>query len=314
MREAEWIQRYIASLVVAPGADGLRDDVALLGNAAASAIVTTDMLVEGRHFLPSDPLYSVGQKLLRVSVSDIYAKGARPAEALLSIAWPFDRPEEDFAELMAGIGDDLNQFGVALIGGDLVGTGGELVLNLVLTGTLQNGVLPRRSDARPGQSVWVSGAIGHGGRGLEASLRGGDPDAVARYRVPNLPTPQQVDAVSAYAVAAMDVSDGLLIDAQRMAEASGVAIELNIDLVPLAEPTTVIHDVLAQCTAGDDYQILLTTSPEADLEGFFRIGIVLEGRGLRLSWAGEMIPLPKTLGYVHGETENRPRRIPLRGE
>lgn len=302
MREAEWIQRYIAPLVSAPGADALRDDVALLGATAEGTIITTDMLVEGRHFLPSDPLWTVGQKLLRVSVSDIYAKGARPREALLSIAWPTGRSEADFAALLDGVGADLVRYGVNLVGGDLVSTSGDLVLNLVLTGALNNGALPRRSGARPGHSIWVSGEIGHGGLGLAAALKDGDPTKMARYRVPELPSLEQAEAVSKHASAAMDVSDGLLIDALRMAEASGVAMELQIDTVPLAKPAKEATQALAQCIAGDDYQILLTTAPEIDLVGFFRIGTVCEGQGLLLRWQEKAIPLPESLGYLHGES------------
>lgn len=302
MREAEWIQRYIAPLVSAPGADALRDDVALLGASAESIIITTDMLVEGRHFLPSDPLFTVGQKLLRVSVSDIYAKGARPREALLSIAWPVGKAEAEFAALMDGISADLVRYGVNLVGGDLVSTSGELVLNLVLTGTLKNKALPRRSGAAKGQSVWVSGEIGHGGSGLAAARSDGDPSDIARYRVPELPSLEQVEAVSKHASAAMDISDGLLIDAFRMADASKVAIELQIDTVPLAEPASDAKQALSQCIAGDDYQILLTAAPEIDLVGFFRIGTVREGQGLLLRWQDEVIPLPVSLGYLHGES------------
>ena len=86
MQESDWIQRYIVPLVTASGADALRDDVALLSTPSAM-IATMDTLVEGVHFLASDPLGTVGQKLVRVNVSDVYAKGALPHEALLSIAW-----------------------------------------------------------------------------------------------------------------------------------------------------------------------------------------------------------------------------------
>lgn len=302
MHEARWIQRYIAPLVSAPGAAALKDDVALLTSTAEDTIVTTDMLVEGRHFFSSDPLSTVGQKLLRVSVSDIYAKGALPGEALLSIAWPTERSEAEFAALMDGIGADLLRFGVKLIGGDLVSTSGDLVLNLVLTGVIKRGALPRRTGARPGYSIWISGDIGHGGLGLAAALEGGDPEALARYQVPELPSLKQVETVSNHASAAMDVSDGLLIDAARMADASGVSIELQIEAVPLAAPARSAEDALEQCAAGDDYQILMATPPDVELVGFFKIGTVIEGRGLRLSWHGEAIALPEKLGYLHGES------------
>ncbi|MGB1069508.1 MAG: AIR synthase related protein, partial [Henriciella sp.] len=101
MQEAEWIDRYIKPLVTSKGAFELTDDVAVL-TPYETTIVTMDTLVEAVHFLAADPLDTVGRKLLRVNISDIYAKGAAPGEALLSIAWPRHRDEVEFAALMAG--------------------------------------------------------------------------------------------------------------------------------------------------------------------------------------------------------------------
>ncbi len=115
MQETDWIKRYIAPLVTAAGADGLRDDVALLATDGPT-IATMDTLVEGVHFLPKDPDDTVGQKLIRVNVSDVFAKGAVPGAALLSIAWPRGRSEARFASLLQGMARDLETFGVALMG------------------------------------------------------------------------------------------------------------------------------------------------------------------------------------------------------
>ena len=159
MTESGWIRKYIAPLVSAPGADGLRDDVAVL-SARGPTIATMDTLVEGVHFLSSDPCATIAQKLIRVNASDILAKGAEPAEALLSIAWPMGRPESEFSELVTGMASDIEDFGIALIGGDLVGTDGPLTLTLTLTGVCISKGPVRRSTDQPGQEPWVNGEIG----------------------------------------------------------------------------------------------------------------------------------------------------------
>ena len=160
MSERDWIHRYIRPLVRAEGADNLRDDVAELST-FSSMIATMDTLVEGQHFLGSAHLNTVGQKLVRVNVSDIHAKGAVQKEALLSIAWQKGRGEAEFADLMAGIAIDLRAFGIDLIGGDTVSTDGPLVLTLSLTGQcLGDGPVRRAAQAPDGASLWLSGPIG----------------------------------------------------------------------------------------------------------------------------------------------------------
>ena len=226
MTEIDWIETYIAPLVHAPGAEGLRDDVALLSS-SGSTIATMDTLVEGVHFLGTDPLDTVGQKLIRVNVSDVVAKGALPSEALLSIAWPKGRGEEDFKSLMAGLQRDLETFEIALIGGDLVATDGTLTLTIAMTGACIENCLVRRSGGKPGQALWISGEIGWGGIGLEAAESGRDANAANRYRIPQILGLEVAEIVAKYAAASMDVSDGLFLDASRLAEASQCGLKLD---------------------------------------------------------------------------------------
>ena len=226
MTEIDWIETYIAPLVHAPGAEGLRDDVALLSS-SGSTIATMDTLVEGVHFLGTDPLDTVGLKLIRVNVSDVVAKGALPSEALLSIAWPKGRGEEDFKSLMAGLQRDLETFEIALIGGDLVATDGTLTLTIAMTGACIENCLVRRSGGKPGQALWISGEIGWGGIGLEAAESGRDANAANRYRIPQILGLEVAEIVAKYAAASMDVSDGLFLDASRLAEAS-----VEVDALP----------------------------------------------------------------------------------
>ena len=298
MQESQWIKTYISPLVDAPGAHGLNDDVALL-SASGPTIATMDTLVEHVHFLPDDPLDTVGQKLIRVNVSDVYAKGAVPAEALLSIAWPRGKDEGWFAALMTGIARDLKAFGVSLIGGDLVGTNGPLTLTMTLTGSCLAAQPVRRSGAKPGQSLYVEGEIGWGGLGLDAAKLNGDPQIVDRYRVPRLADARTANMVASMASASMDVSDGLLIDVSRLAAASGCGAKLALELVPLARPTEQIEEIITQCTSGDDYRILIAADTDASIQGFTKLGELTESKGLKLAYHENFVNLPSTLGFEH---------------
>ena len=131
--ESDFINR-LRSLAAHPAARGLSDDAAAFAHGGRTLVLTHDVIVENVHFLPTDPMSSVGQKLVRVNVSDIHAKAAEPLEALLSIAWPGNRTEQAFAQFMSGVQMDLDTFGVSLIGGDLVLHDGPLTLTLTLTG------------------------------------------------------------------------------------------------------------------------------------------------------------------------------------
>lgn len=298
MQEADWISRYIAPLVTASGADSLRDDVAIL-SADGVMIVNLDTLVEGTHFLGSDPLETVGRKLVRVNVSDIFAKGAVPIEALLSIAWPRGRGEGDFASLIRGLGQDLATYDINLIGGDTVGSDDALCLTLTLTGRcLGNGPV-RRGGGEKGDNLWVSGEIGWGHLGLQAARSGQNPQFAARFQVPEIGTAETAQTVADYASASMDVSDGLLMDALRLGKTSGCGVEITLDQVPLAAPSVTVEAVLAQCTGGDDYQVLITAPKGRNVPGFTQIGHLLAQPGLKLSHAGQPVNAPVTLGFEH---------------
>ncbi len=298
MQETAWLDRYIAPLVSAPGADRLRDDVALLA-APGAMIVTMDTIVAGIHFLPSDPLDSVGQKLVRVNASDILAKGAMPVEAMLSIAWPNQTPESEFATLMSGIARDLEEFGIALIGGDLVSTDGPVTLTMTLTGQCINAGPVRRSSGRAGDALWVNGEIGWGGLGLQAARDGGQEQVAQRYRVPRISSLFAAQTVADLATASMDVSDGLLIDASRLAAASSCGLEIDLGAVPLADPTQNTADIISQCTAGDDYRILLSAVMDRAVSGFTAIGKLTAEPGLRLIHHGQAVNAPSILGFEH---------------
>lgn len=298
MAETEWIKRYIVPLVTAAGADGLRDDVAILSSDGV-IIANVDTLIEGIHFLERDPIETVGQKLVRVNVSDILAKGAQPLEALLSIAWPRGWVESDFASLVRGIGRDLKHFGISLIGGDTVGTEGPLTLSLTLTGRCFGDTPVRRAGGAVGDQLWVTGEIGWGHVGLEAALSGNDRAAAKRFRVPQVADIEVAKQISLHASASMDVSDGLLIDVTRIGEASDCGVAIQLDSIPLAFPSDALETVMEQCTGGDDYQALVCVPAGVDMPGFTRIGELVGKPGLQLTHKGVAVNPPVTLGFEH---------------
>lgn len=309
MSEFEWIRKYFAPLATSEGAAGLEDDVAALSELDGPLAITIDTLVEGVHFLSSDPIDTVARKLVRVNVSDLLAKGARPSEALLSIAWPRGRAETDMAQFAAALGDELSIQGATLVGGDTVATDGPLVLTLTFTGVCAGDGPVRRSDAGPGDEVWVSGLIGAGGLGLAAAKSGHADQWLDHYRVPEIPPLAAADMVAEFASASMDVSDGLLADAARLAAASGLQLHIDFDRVPFAEHGGDLQQAVTMASAGDDYQILFTADPaiRPELTAFAAdegleltlIGTVSEGAGLSVTYQSGLVNLPETLGFEH---------------
>lgn len=309
MSEFDWIDRYLRPLAKSPGADGLRNDVGVLRPAGSPLIATLDTLIEGVHFLPSDPLDTVGQKLLRVNISDILCKGAVPRDALLSIAMPGAFTEDDFAMLCEGLRRDLDAWKIALIGGDTVRTQGPLSLSLTLTGTCLTESVIQRSGARESDRVYVTGKIGRGGLGLRDAQNGIESEHAAHYRVPDIPPPNTADLVAAFATASIDVSDGLLSDGGHIAHESQACIQIDLGQVPFAEPIRDAEHALEMATSGDDYQTLFT-APGSDERRLLataktlgvevtRIGVVCAGESVTLSLNGADIPTPTRTGYRH---------------
>jgi len=308
---------FIASLrglATDPAARGLLDDAAVLEVGGTRLVLTHDMIVEGVHFLPEDPPGGVAWKLVAVNLSDLAAKGARPLGALLGYSLAGDA-EWDSA-FLEGLRSALSGFGLKLLGGDTVSvhSGTPRTLGLTAVGEA-SATVPSRSGARPGDHIWVSGTIGDAGAGL-AVARGeleGAASLLERYRLPR-PRIEAGQALATLVTAIMDVSDGLLIDLSKMAEASGLAAVLELDTVPLSDAYIQARGEerearIAAVTAGDDYELLFCAGPSeapailtlSDAIGLplSRIGYAAEGRGLRLSDRDGQVPLPERLGFEH---------------
>jgi len=300
----------VRGLATHSAARGLLDDAAVLEVGGVTLVLTHDMLAEGVHFLPDDSPGDVAWKLVAVNLSDLAAKGARPVGVLLGYSLGDEAWDRAFAE---GLGTALRGFGIPLLGGDTVKA--PRVLGLTAIGEA-SGPVPSRSGARPGDHLGVSGTIGDAGAGLRM-LRGElgrDESLIERYRNPR-PRLEAGQGLAPFVSAMMDVSDGLLIDAARMALASGVSIEIDLALVPMSDARRRMLGGdraarLAAATAGDDYELLFAADPGDSVAildlaeriglSFNRIGEIVAGKGLRLTDGGEPVPLPSHLGWEHG--------------
>ena len=278
MTEADFLAR-LRPLGHHPAARGFADDAAVLGD----LVFTHDMLVEGVHFLPDDPTEDVAWKLVAVNLSDLAAKGAVPVGVLLG--YPLSTPAWD-AAFVDGLAAVLREYDVPLLGGDTVS--GPRVLSMTAIGRAD--VAPSRSGARSGDILWVTGVIGRAGLGLA-----GDPEHLAAYRRP-VPRLAEGQVLAPMVTAMMDVSDGLLIDAQRMAAASGLRVVINLDAVP------VVGERMAAITAGDDYELLFSLPKGVDSPvKANHIGYFETGSGLELHDTTGIVTLPERLGWQHGQ-------------
>ncbi len=272
-----------------PAARGLDDDAAVIACRDETLVLTHDMLVEGVHFLPGQDPADIAWKLVAANMSDLAAKGAKPVGVLLG--YMLGAGDARFA---AGLGEALEHHGAALLGGDTVSAAGPQVLGLTALGRATHCPVPSRSGACPGDGLWITGAVGAAMLGLEA-LRSGSGDSTA-YRRPRALL-EQGQALAPHVSAMMDVSDGLLLDALRMARASGVTLAIDSAAVPLAAPEVRRAEALRW---GDDYQLLFTAAATARLPvPCFRIGAAQATAGAPLLLDGQPVSNPSGLGYQH---------------
>jgi thiamine-monophosphate kinase len=303
--EADFLRR-LKLLATDPAARGLMDDAAVLGAGAHQLVLTSDTMIEGVHFRPDDPAETVGWKLAAVNLSDLAAKGAAPFACLLNYALKGDSGWD--MAFLDGLERALAQFGMALIGGDTVSlpAGAPRMIGLTALGEVPTGQsVPSRAGARPGDRLYVSGPVGDAGVGLAvlSEVREAPEALVAAYRLPQ-PHVELGRSLAPMARAMMDVSDGLLIDARRMADASGCAVEIGY--VPLsqafeAERGASVEARLTAATAGDDYVLLVALGADvAPPEALIEVGRFRAGEGISILLDGQPVPVPDRLGYEHG--------------
>lgn len=321
--EDDFIQSIFAPLARgAAGSYGLQDDVAFVPAASKGLIITQDQIIEGTHFLADDPIEMIGRRLVRRNLSDLIAKGALPHAAFLSLAWPQSRERITMAEFARGVGDDLDQLcvGCPLMGGDTSTTSGPLVASMTMLGypSAPNGQPILRKGAKVGDVLCVVGVIGDAWLGLQARLgllsSSQYPLCSTFSLAPSPPHSDVAHVIGQYCHAALDVSDGLILDAMRMAIASGIALNLDLGLMPISEEAQAfvrarneVDALQALASGGDDYQPLVALAA-VDFADFERagqslglrvtqIGHCAAGQGVHLSYKGKPIAMPTSTGW-----------------
>jgi thiamine-monophosphate kinase len=290
-REEHFLTRMRA-LAVDPAARGLTDDAAVIAFGGETMVITHDMMVEGVHWLPGQDEADIAWKLVATNVSDLAAKGAAPIGVLLGYALG-----PDDARFALGLGEALHAFGVPLLGGDTVSAPiGGRSHGMTALGRATFCPVPGRHGTRPGDRLWITGPVGAamlGYAALRDGIAGADSSAFRRP-VPRL---NEGIALAPRVTAMMDVSDGLLIDAGRMALASGITLTIESATVPFPEslPQNLRHDAM---TWGDDYELLFTLPPNQEPPCFaFAIGQAQEFSGDSILVDGA--PPQGRLGYWH---------------
>ena len=324
VNEFDFIATYLAPLA-GPGGLSLKDDAALLKPALGKdLILTKDMMVEGVHFPKGHFGGDTAEKLLRVNLSDLAAKGAHPVGYLLSIAWPKGIEQAYFKGFAAGLRDVQEAYDFKLLGGDTTSIDGPMVVSATLIGEVPEGTMVKRSGANIGDDIWVTGTIGDAYLGLQTVLGEAlqpqpNPKALwqfeeAYYR----PEPRLLfrKSLRQYANSCADISDGFVADAGHVAKSSGVEFTIDADKIPLSshagawlsEQSKEEQAFKRLITAGDDYELVFTAAPDnaanlrkaAKIIGLrlSKVGDVQKGEGVSILSDGKIMSFDKT-GHKH---------------
>lgn len=314
LSEFDLIKTHFAPLA-GEGSFNLQDDAAHLTPTPGHAIVVTqDAIAERVHFFADDAPDLIAKKALRVNLSDLAAKGAKPKSISLALGLGESCNENWVARFASGLGEDLKLFDVGLSGGDTFKTGAGTVISITAIGEVPEGKYVSRLGASVGDEIFVTGTIGDAALGLLArqGLLKSD-ELKLRYLLPQ-PRTNFHEIVQDYASAAMDISDGLVGDLEKLCAASGVSAEIYAEQVPFSEEAKrIIADesiyLKRALTGGDDYEILLTVAPE-QVEEFLKsskdlsfrvtsIGKIIAGEGVKVfDNSGEAIEFEQT-SYIH---------------
>ena len=324
MGEFDFIAAHLAPLA-GPGGLGLKDDAAMLTPPAGKdLILTKDTMVEGVHFPRGHYGGDTAEKLLRVNLSDLAAKGATPVGYMLSITWPKGIDSKYFGGFAAGLRDVQEAYDFKLLGGDTTSIEGPMVLSATLIGEVPLGEMVARSGAKVGDDVWVTGTIGDAYLGLQTVLgKALDPQPSAEalwhfeeayYR----PEPRLLfrKTLRQYATACADISDGLVADAGHVAKASEVCFTIDADKIPLSSQAGAWLSGQADedaafktlMTSGDDYELVFTASPDNAAQirkaaksvalRVSKVGTAELGEGVSILSDGQVMHFNKT-GHTH---------------
>ena len=295
LTEASFIAS-LRALASHPAARGLADDCAVLEIGGETLILTHDMMIENVHWLAGQDPADIAWKLVAVNLSDLASKGAEPIGVLLGYSLGGDD-----LRFIEGLREALDAFDVPLLGGDTVGGGAVQAHGMTALGRATHRPVPSRSGAKAGDGVWLTGPVGGAMLGFDAVRDGQDDSANRRAFCRPLPLLAEGRTLAPLVTAMMDVSDGLLLDAARLAEASAVTLALDCAAVPLAEGVAAAGRADEALRWGDDYQLLFTLpvgiQPPVPAA---KIGEVGRPGAAPLLLDGAPPDPARPLGYLHG--------------
>ena len=285
-----------AHVVVGPG-----DDAAVVQIDGASVVSCVDIFIQGVHFrLDWSSAHDIGRKVIAANLADIVAMGATPSSLLVGLAIPASTEVSWVLELADGMKAEADVLGATVVGGDIARSE-HIMISVTALGDLRGKQPVLRSGAQAGDVVAVAGQLGYAGAGLMLLSRGfrSPRSIVSVHRVPQPPYAQALAATKAHSM--IDTSDGLLADVGHIADASGVAIDLDSTAIPVAEELQAVasafnEDVLKLVLgSGEDHAFVATFASSGDVpDGWTIIGSVNQGSGVTVD--GEAV---ETVGWQH---------------
>ena len=305
MNEFDLINTYFKPLASGfPGSFGLNDDAALIQIPdGMELVITKDAICEGIHFIGDEDASMIAKKTLRVNLSDLAAKGAKPFAYFLAMILPKDTPQEWIRRFAQGLKEDQALFNIHLAGGDTTAALGKKAFSITALGLVSKGKMLRRNGAKKDDIIVVSGTLGDSTLGLMSlQEKRNNPYLIQRYQ---LPEPRMELGLSLHGIASacMDISDGLVQDLGHICKASGVGAVIEIDKIPLSPAAELFPEAqMLALTGGDDYELLFTVPPEKIHlipKDCTVIGKIKEGSGVVvLGGNGEPVTLTHK-GYQH---------------
>jgi thiamine-monophosphate kinase len=321
LTERELIARVVGRLPAPPEwvVVGIGDDAAVVEPARNQLdVFTVDASVEGVHFdRRLSPPDAIGHRALAVNLSDLAATGAAPRVALLSLALPADLPTDDLDGIVDGLTTLARRSGIQIVGGNITRSSGPIVIDVTAVGSVKRRSILRRSGARAGDAVYLTGTIGGARAGLQCLQDLGTTtldlsSCIERYRFPQ--ARMRVGHLlgrNRAASACMDLSDGLADGLRQVSEASGVGMTIEMEALPIETAARAwferagVDPVTEALAGGDDYELLFTVRPShrgrlraVELHGgvpLTRIGVCTPEPGVRLSRGGVVSPMDETL-------------------
>ncbi len=303
MNEFEIIEKILSPLTrKAKEALDLKDDAAIITpKSGYDLVITKDAIIENVHFLPNTEPGLIAKKLLRVNLSDIAAMGAKPRFALIAAILNNSCDIKWLTSFAGGLKEDLDKYGVSIIGGDTTKHDGAISFSMTLIGEVPSGRAIKRSGAKIGDTIFVTGTIGDSALGLKGERENWGIEELKRRYL--LPEPRVEIGLKLKANAAIDISDGLIADLNHLCECSGVGAVIYTDKIPLSDSA---RELLNQdsslleviLTGGDDYELLFT-SKEETFPYATPIGKIKKEGGIDIfDKKGEKITLSR-YGYTH---------------